>query len=101
MLAVLTIILLQAAAAAPKPAAPLVSIPMTRPAWDSMTDSQRHRYAQVTVDALRRSPEFRRCDALSADMLEVKIAEIATTGEPLIMAVASAAYTICDQTAAN
>lgn len=101
MLAVLTAILLQVASGVPRSASPLVAIPMTRPAWDSLTAAQKRRYAQVTIDALRRSPEFKRCPALDADILRIKIDEIATTGQPLIMAVASAAYTICDQPAAN
>lgn len=99
MLGLLIATALAATATDTGPARPLVAVPMTKPAWDAMTPAQRRRYAQATVDALRRSRAFASCEALSADALEIRIDEAAASGEPLIMAVAAAAYTICDETA--
>lgn len=98
MLAILIPIALASAQdATPRP----ISIPTSVQSWTEMTDAQRNRYARVTVQALRRSPAFSSCQALDADLLELKITEHAEPGSPLIMAVAAAAYAICEDGAAG
>jgi len=95
VLAILIPLLTLAAAqdATPKP----VSIPTSVQSWTDMTDAQRSRYARITVEALKRNPMFARCDALDADVLEIRVSEMAEPGSPLIMAVAGAAYAICSE----
>lgn len=103
MLSVIIPLIIQAAPVQQSPIieAQPVSVPMTRLAWDSLTSEQKVRYSTISVQALKRSPMFMRCDALNPDTLEIKINEIAEEGSPLMMGVALAAYTLCDEVSDN
>lgn len=94
------LIALGAAVATPQDQVPPsrpIALPMNRREWDAMTPAERNRYARITVQALRRSPAFSRCQDLDPDLLEIRISELTEEGGPLMMGVAIAAYTMCDK----
>jgi hypothetical protein len=78
----------------PSADAPL-PLPMSLPAWRALSPDDRTRYADATIQGLRRNPTLAQCEALVPGRLAEGIDAVARPGEPLMMAVAAAAYGLC------
>lgn len=83
-----------AAAADPTSETPL-PLPMNLSAWRALSPADRMRYADATIQGLRRNPTLAQCEALVPSRLAEGIEAVARPGEPLMMAVAAAAYGLC------
>lgn len=96
MRALLTMLLQIAAVTPTTPTTtPPLPIPMTQDAWKGLSPADRERYADATIQGLRRNPVLARCEALVPSRLVEGIDAVARPGEPLMMAVAAAAYGLC------
>lgn len=72
-----------------------VPVPMTVSEWENMDRIERKRYAEVTIQALRKSPDFASCAILEPSNFEAAIDGFTQEGQVLMIAVASAAYALC------
>ncbi len=70
-------------------------LPMSLSAWRALSPADRMRYADATIQGLRRNPTLAQCEALVPGRLAEGIEAVARPGEPLMMAVAAAAYGLC------
>jgi len=70
-------------------------LPMSNDAWKALDRASKVHYADATIQGLRRNPVVARCQALTPDVLADGIDREAKAGEPLMMAVAKAAYAVC------
>ncbi len=74
-----------------------VPVPMTVSEWENMDRIERKRYADVTIQALKKSPDFGSCAILEPSSLEAAIDGFTQEGQVLMIAVASAAYALCSE----
>ena len=95
MLALMSLALQAATVPAAAPTPSLPPAPMRYDAWKAMGREERVRYAEVTIQGLRRNPVLARCPALEPTALAEGIDREAKAGELLILAVAVATYRLC------
>lgn len=72
-----------------------VPVPMTVSEWENMGRVERKRYADVAIQALKKSPDFASCAILEPVRFEAAIDGFIEEGQVLMIAVASAAYLLC------
>lgn len=72
-----------------------IPVPMTVSEWENMDRSERKRYAGLTIQALKKSPDFASCAILEPSSFEAAIDGFTQQGQVLMIAVASAAYMLC------
>ena len=70
-------------------------LPMNNETWRTLDRTSKVHYADATIQGLRRNPVIARCQALTPDVLAAGVDREARAGEPLMMAVAKAAYAVC------
>ena len=72
-----------------------IPVPMSQSAWAAMTAAERIQYADATVQGLRRNPVLAQCEALTPATIVATLDRESKAGEPLIMAIAKVAYSLC------